>query len=302
MTFNPCLRTGKRNRHTLGHILVHCPDHPGAQRHGYVPEHRLIMERSLGRYLLPGDKVRHRNGDKTDNRVENLELVPAVAIDERFWSKVEKGDGCWEWKGRRHKQGYGVFWIGRTILLAHRVAYRLATGDDPGANVVCHRCDNPPCVRPDHLFLGSQQQNMADMSRKRRRHRLSHTQVEEARLLLAVGAPVAEVAQRFGVAATTVQRDCPVGGPRGEHNAKATLREWQVRDILARHARGEHRKILAAEYGVGLSAIDHIVARRSWRHIDFDAAVADQPDRPQFSADDIAALLDETVLPLFPQG
>lgn len=89
-----------------------------------------------------------------------------------FWSKVEKGKGCWIWKGPRGHKGYGqITYVkanGRTSTLrAHRVSYQIHKGE-PGEFFVCHSCDNPPCVNPDHLWLGTHNDNMQDMVKKQR--------------------------------------------------------------------------------------------------------------------------------------
>lgn len=91
-------------------------------------------------------------------------------LQERFWRKVHKTDGCWEWTGSRDRKGYGKIAKGGapTIpLLAHRVSWAIHHGD-PGDLCVLHRCDNPPCVRPDHLFLGTIADNNRDMTQKGR--------------------------------------------------------------------------------------------------------------------------------------
>lgn len=87
---------------------------------------------------------------------------------DRFWEKVEKGDGCWEWTAAS-LDGYGIFKLSRSEgnRRAHVFAYELEIGPTEGRWVL-HRCDNPPCVRPDHLFLGTNADNMQDMSAKGR--------------------------------------------------------------------------------------------------------------------------------------
>ena len=103
---------------------------------------------------------------------------------DRFWAKVNKTGECWIWTGSRNALGYGSFGIaGHKTELAHRTAWRLTNGEDlPSTVKVCHRCDNPPCVRPDHLFLGSQADNVADQIAKGRRHRTNGAKNGRAKL------------------------------------------------------------------------------------------------------------------------
>ena len=97
-------------------------------------------------------------------------------MSENFWSKVNKDapNGCWEWTASRNRQGYGYFGVKLApknwkIKKAHRVAYELTVGQVPDGLNVLHRCDNPPCVNPDHLFVGDQSVNMRDAVAKGRK-------------------------------------------------------------------------------------------------------------------------------------
>lgn len=86
----------------------------------------------------------------------------------RFWSKVQKTDGCWFWTGAR-RNGYGRFGGTKPYRYAHRVAWELTHGPlESPAVKVCHHCDNTLCVRPDHLFIGSQADNVKDRAAKGR--------------------------------------------------------------------------------------------------------------------------------------
>ena len=88
---------------------------------------------------------------------------------ERFWEKVRVTDDCWEWVGCIQGQGYGNFWVAGKYYRAHRLSYQMFNGLIVDRDVfVCHRCDNPRCVNPEHLFAGSAQDNTNDMMAKGR--------------------------------------------------------------------------------------------------------------------------------------
>jgi hypothetical protein len=93
-------------------------------------------------------------------------------MNDRFWKRARVAEGfnsCWLWQGSTHRQGYGrVGYKGNRAAFAHRVSWELTHGPIPDGAHVLHRCDNPPCVNPAHLFLGTHQDNMRDMADKGR--------------------------------------------------------------------------------------------------------------------------------------
>jgi len=129
----------------------------------------------------------------------------------RFWSKVQKHKNCcWIWARCKDTKGYGQFRFNKRMWGAHRVAYYLTYGD-PGSLCVLHKCDNPSCVRPDHLFLGSHTDNMQD-SVKKGRHSHKHTkhtiltpnQIQSIRKLCQCGTTYTEIAKKYGVSQNTI--------------------------------------------------------------------------------------------------
>lgn len=87
---------------------------------------------------------------------------------ERFWSKVEKSSGCWKWLGALHSGGYGLFrYLGKTVR-AHRFVWEAIYGPIPPRKHVLHKCDNPDCVNPEHLFIGTAEDNAKDAVSKGR--------------------------------------------------------------------------------------------------------------------------------------
>lgn len=142
----------------------------------------------------------------------------------RFWSYVDKlvdPNGCWIWTGWLDKHGYSqVYWNGERARLSHRVAYRLAYGDIPEGLFVCHSCDNPRCVNPAHLFLGTHRDNTLDAVAKGRykinarpQHgelnsnvKVSEEMVLEIRRLARLLGNLREVSRKTGVPYSNVWR------------------------------------------------------------------------------------------------
>lgn len=155
------------------------------------------------------------------------------SIEKRFWEKVKRGSKkeCWLWLGHTHCKGHGqIYYMGRAHY-AHRVAWILSIGEIPHGLFVLHACDNPPCVNPSHLFLGTQQNNVADMVAKGR---------------MAYGEKRAR---------------------KGENNGGAKLKEADVLQIRERAAKGELLRLLADDFAVTEQCIWLIKERVNWKHI-----------------------------------
>lgn len=94
----------------------------------------------------------------------------SLLVATRFWSRVQKTDTCWLWAGHTSADGYGQFRVNGRLVYAHRFAWISTHGPIPDEFIVCHRCDNPTCVRPDHFFLGTYTDNVQDRNAKGRQH------------------------------------------------------------------------------------------------------------------------------------
>lgn len=143
----------------------------------------------------------------------------ADAYTARFWASVDRlrPDDCWEWRGCRHRFGHGqtnvpksVPVIGGRVRYSHRVAYHLTHGPVPAGLFVCHRCDNPACCNPAHLYAGSQARNMRDMSARGRarserpRAILTEDNVRDIRRRRSAGERCCDLAREFGVSYTCI--------------------------------------------------------------------------------------------------
>jgi hypothetical protein len=137
-----------------------------------------------------------------------------VPTEQRFWNYVEKTETCWLWTGLKGSEGYGNLRHKGRMEKAHRVAWMLTRGPIPAGMLVCHHCDNPSCVNPDHLFTGTNADNAADKARKHRAQhgeavhtsKLDEQKVRQIRALYEQGQGPREIAKRFEVNRRTIHR------------------------------------------------------------------------------------------------
>lgn len=146
-----------------------------------------------------------------------------MTTEERFWSKVVKSDGCWEWTGCRNYRpathyrprswSYGTFYFEGRQQPAHRVAWKLAVGEIPAGMWMLHHCDNQGCVRPDHLYVGTHADNTRDAVIRRRmargerswNHKLTDEDIGHIRWLLSRGIPTETIGALVGVSGRTIR-------------------------------------------------------------------------------------------------
>ena len=165
---------------------------------------------------------------------------PSLAAGYVCWLLSERvlvtPSGCWEWQGRRQRQGYGTVdlrkhsWPERVVMV-HRLVYSICVEAIPDGLDVLHRCDNPPCCRPDHLFLGSNLDNVADKVAKGR-HR----------------------------------------SPSGEAHGMARMTAELVMSVRRRAAAGESYASIARDIGFSATQVSDVARGKVWQHLPFPEA------------------------------
>lgn len=198
-----------------------------------------------------------QNSGENQGRAKESGESPLVLTEkeaQRFWSKVNKSGECWKWTAGKTIDGYGRVRCNGRLWLAHRVSWSIANNAIPDGVCVLHRCDNPPCCNPDHLFLGTRLDNNADKTRKGR--------------------------QAFGErSGSRLHPECLARGDksgarlhperlaRGEDNGKSKLTMTQVVKIRSLCNGGLSHRKTAAIIGIGRSAVGAIMRQKTWAHI-----------------------------------
>jgi hypothetical protein len=207
-----------------------------------MPTHRITVPavcQGCGQdFIVRQDQLNQGKGKYCSRECSyEAKRKPHMPILDRFWSKVDKSGDCWVWKDSTKGFGYGIFAVthGKQVG-AHRFSWEIHNGPIPEGLEVCHKCDNPPCVNPDHLFLGTHTENLLDMHAKGRGAR----------------------GDRHGA------RTKPESIKRGEQ--RSTLLTWtDVDEIRRRYAAGGvYLHELGAEFGISKENVYNIVHFRTW--------------------------------------
>lgn len=218
----------------------------------------------------------------------------AISLSDRFWQKVIKapGDECWKWSGSRHPFGYGMIQQGggaKGKITASRASWLIHFGKIPDGMYICHKCDNPECTNPDHLFMGTAQDNANDKEDKGRGIRRMSAEANDAIATLAhAGVAKRLIARAFKIDRNLIATAMKHGtinlppphvpkSPRlppspppigvGEKNGNSKITADDVLKIRALREQGQSTAEIANQFAIGKSMVSHICTRRCWTHI-----------------------------------
>lgn len=214
---------------------------------------------------MPSKKVPCIGGCGRESRVGRCKsCAKKQPVEQRFWKKVNKngptisyvGTPCWVWTGAKDDYGYGTFFYLAKTEKAHRASYMMHCGEIPNELWVLHKCDNPPCVNPNHLWLGTRIDNVQDMEKKGRadhpggdRHGF-RTKPESRPTGERNGAYTKPESRRTGI-----------------KNGRARLTDNQVIELRELRKQGATYKQLMERFNIGQTTVSHIVNYDNWKHL-----------------------------------
>jgi hypothetical protein len=205
-------------------------------------------------------KSRSGHGSGVKRTCKTCEGGPRVSAEVRFWRNVDKrcAEECWPWMGPTDVDGYGIFKVDRRRKRAHRVAFEMHTGSIDASLLVCHRCDNPCCCNPIHLFQGTNADNVRD------RHAKGRDAKGDAN-----GMRLHPESRLRGDEHWTRKKPERLAHQKGEAHGMAKLTESNVIEIRRIYASGGFsQQRLADIYGVSQRSIGDVIRRKKWSHVE----------------------------------
>jgi DNA-binding Xre family transcriptional regulator len=220
----------------------------------------------------------------TTNRTR---VLPELTYNQicRFEDNFQKGEGCWEWSGRVNEKGRAIFSVGTETFYAYRFMYKLAIGTDPGPMLVCHKCDNPKCVNPDHLFLGTDADNVDDKVAKGRDRRPDGSVVntslrtEDIIAIRQSDRPYAELALQFDTSESNI---CVIRTGRSHNHVGVTPQSRRVPRCLDDESAVREMRLsddslrsLGSKFGIDKATVKKVktgeLGKFSWTDAERDA-------------------------------
>lgn len=188
---------------------------PGVSQATLLFFYNKAMKKILGQLVALSNYLDDLGYYNMAEEIDSLLIKTAAYADskERFWAKVDKTPTCWLWLGAKATNGYGICTIDGKNYSAHRLSWQWANEEEvPKGHVVCHECDQPLCVNPNHLFTHTQQGNVLDRVNKGRsargknngRTRLNQKDVKKIKALRSRGMTESAIAKMFGVGRSTI--------------------------------------------------------------------------------------------------